>query len=123
MGMACLLAGDPDAAIRALESGIALVAEGVGGFQEVSVLANLSAAHGMVGDAHRAFDVAERAVETARERGARVFEAQALVRRANARRLLGQHEALIAEDVTLARAAIEETGAYGYAPFLDATPR
>jgi tetratricopeptide (TPR) repeat protein len=119
MGMACLLAGQSDDAIRALESGAALVAEGVGGFQEPSILAHLSAAHASVGNAERAFEVAIQAVEAARVRGARVFEGHALIRRAHARRLLGQEKALATEDFALARAAIEETGAYGYAPFLE----
>jgi hypothetical protein len=119
MGMACLLAGHPNDAIRALESATALLADGVGGFQEPSILALLSASHASVGNAHRAFDFATQAVEAARVRGARVFEGHALIRRAHARRLLGQEKALATEDVALARAAIEETGAYGYAPFLE----
>jgi tetratricopeptide (TPR) repeat protein len=123
MGMACLLAGHPDDAIRALESAAALVAEGAGGFQEANTLALLSASHAAAGDAHRAFEVAERAVDSARTRGARVFEAHALLRRANARRLLEHDAALVADDLALARAMIEETGAHGYAPFLaDASP-
>ena len=116
--MACLLAGHPDDAIRALESGTALLAEGVGGFQEPSILALLSVAHASVGNARQAFDFATQAVEAARVRGTRVFEGHALIRLAHARRLLGQDEALVAEDVALALDAIEESGAYGYAPFL-----
>lgn len=120
MGMACLLAGRPDDAIAALENAVALVAEGVGGFQEPNILALLSASHGAAGDAQRALDVAAEAVDAARARGARVFESHALIRRAGARRLLGQQDGLVAEDLRLAHDAIEETGAYGFAPFLDA---
>lgn len=120
MGMACLISGRPADAIDALERSVALVAEGVGGFQEASILALLSAAHAAAGNAQPAFDVAAQAVDAARTRGARVFEGHALIRRAVARRLLGQPEGLVAEDLDLARGVIEETGAYGFAPFLDA---
>jgi adenylate cyclase len=120
MGMACLLSGRPVEAINALENAVALTAEGVSGFQEPSILALLSAAHATAGDARRAFEVAAQAVDAARARGARVFEGHALIRRAHARRLLGQQETLVAEDLELARGAIAETGAYGFAPFLDA---
>jgi tetratricopeptide (TPR) repeat protein len=123
MGMACLLAGDPEEAISALESGAALVAEGVGGFQEANILALLSAAYASVGDPRQAFERGTQAVETARVRGTRVFEGHALLRRAQARELLGQEETLVADDFRLALAAIEETGAYGYSPFIDAARR
>jgi hypothetical protein len=122
MGMACLLAHRPNDAIGALEGGVAVIAEGAGGFQQASVLALLSAAHAAAGDARRALEVATEAVEFARVRGARVFEGPALIRRAHAHRLLGHDEMLIAEDERLARLAIEETGAFGYAPFLDNAP-
>jgi class 3 adenylate cyclase/tetratricopeptide (TPR) repeat protein len=118
MGMACLLSGRPDDAITALESAVALVAKGVGGFQEPSILALLSASHAAAGNARQAFDAAEEAVDAARDRGARVFEGHALIRRAGARRLLGQPEELVAEDLGLARRAIEDSGAHGFAPFL-----
>jgi hypothetical protein len=120
MGMASLLSGRSDDAIIALDKAVALIAEGVGGFQEPSILALLSAAHGAAGNAQRSFDVAVEAVEAARARGARVFEGHALIRRAVAGRLLEQQESLVAEDLELARQAIEETGAYGFTPFLDA---
>jgi hypothetical protein len=120
MGMACLLVGRPDEAIRALESGPAFVGKGVGGFQQASTLALLSAAYAAAGDARRSFDFATEAVEAARVRGTRVYAGHALLRQAHARRLLGQEESLVAEDLALARAAIEETGAYGYVPFLEA---
>ena len=123
MGMACLLAEQFDAAVEALERGAAVVAEGAGGFQEASVLALLSAAHAAAGDAQRALDVATQAVDVARSRGSRVFEGHALIRRAHAGRLLELDDAVVAEDLRLARAAIEDTGAYGYARFLDDGPR
>jgi tetratricopeptide (TPR) repeat protein len=120
MGMACLLSGQPVEAIRALESAVALIAEGAGGFQEPSILALLSAAHAAADNAQAAFDVAGEAVNAARARGARVFEGHALIRRAVARRLLGQQKTLVVEDLELARQSIAETGAYGFMPFLDA---
>jgi class 3 adenylate cyclase/tetratricopeptide (TPR) repeat protein len=119
MGMACLLAGRPADAIGALENAVALTAEGVARFQEPSILALSSAAHAAAGDARRAFDLAAEAVSTAQARGARVFEGHALIRRAEARRLVGEEETLVAADLELARQAIEETGAYGFTPFLE----
>lgn len=59
-------------------------------------------------------------VDVARDRGASVFEGHALIRRAQARRLLGHDDALASEDIALAVASIEETGALGYARFLNA---
>ena len=98
MGMACLLAHRPKDAIAALESGVAVIAAGAGGFQEASIRALLSAALAAAGDAQRALEVATEAVNVARERGARVYEGPALIRRADARRLLGHDASLIAED-------------------------
>jgi class 3 adenylate cyclase len=119
LGMAYMLEDDSDGAIDALETGIAVISEGAGGFQEPSILALLANAHASAREPARAFDVALRAVESARQRGARVFEVAALIERARARALLGHEASLVREDLDNARAAIEATGAYGYAPFLE----
>ena len=119
LGFACLLEGDPTEAIRALEHGAAVIAEGAGGFQEPSVLAHLASAHASAGEPEHAFASATRAVESARRRGAQVFEVPALIQRARARALLGHEASLVKEDLDLARALIDVTGAHGYAPFLE----
>ena len=120
MGMAFLLAGRPDDARHALENGPALFGQGVGGFQQANTLALLSAAHASMGDAQQAFASANEAVEAARVRGTLVWAGHALMRRAYARRLRGEDEALVADEVARSLAAIEEAGAYGYLPLLDA---
>jgi adenylate cyclase len=122
LGAAYLAAGRGEDALPPLRDALALARDRhVGLFEESCLLAYLADAQLHVGDETAALQAAEDAVAVAQAQAARVHECQALVTRARMLRSVVGPDAgkAIAADLAAADAAIEEVGAYAWAPFAD----
>jgi class 3 adenylate cyclase/tetratricopeptide (TPR) repeat protein len=123
LGIAHLLRGEWEDAVRCLEAALAIARE-TGTFlqAEALVLANMADAYRGCGDLDRAIDVAREAVEVARSRRTRMHECRAglllgraLVARAEAADLVEAEQALAD-----ALAIVTRTEARGYEPYVRA---
>jgi len=122
LGTAHRMRQEWDAAIAVLEDEIALTRERrTGLLVEAVSIANLAEAYLGKGDATKALQAAERAVEVARERGARLFESDALLAKAD---VLVHHAdaaslATAAQLIDEAHAIITETGSMSRLPLVE----